>query len=102
MAFIGTCPAPHADIKEKPERAIFVYPFPQSFNEYLLPVFREFPVLVHNRPVAGIREAYGLKGLGFVPIAEHALLEDSRGFHPARFMRRVSLSLQVLLVLDLP
>jgi hypothetical protein len=60
----------------------FLQPFLEPFENDLLPVFRQLPVVLQRVPGAGIGKAQGFHAFGVGCVAVHPLADIHRRVHP--------------------
>jgi hypothetical protein len=89
--------APHRDIHEESERPEPLQSFPETLQDNLLPVGREFPVFVKRGPFSGIGEIDVLEILGLSCVAENPGFYLRRYVHPPFETRGAMVDLRHLL-----
>ena len=90
VAFVRTGAAPDANVHEEPKGAILFQTVPHPFQDDLLPVLGEFPVLVGRRPGPGIREIQRGQALDVARVAPGPRTEIDGRVHPGRVRRFVT------------
>ncbi len=99
VALVGASAASYTDIHEELKGTILLKPLRHPLNDYLLPVFRKFPIFVSRRPLPRVRHIKNLEVFRLCRIDPRTRPEiDWQRIHPS-YVRRGIVHLQEFIVL---